>query len=54
MGHLFEVECCEKTSQWVLIWFIMAKEIRKGNGKGFGKARWHLFIKIMEIGKKGW
>jgi len=23
---------------WVFIWFIMAKEIGKGNGKGFGKA----------------
>jgi len=24
---------------WVFIWFVMAKEIRKGNGKFFGKAR---------------
>jgi len=22
---------------WAFIWFIMAKEISKGNGKGFGK-----------------
>jgi len=25
---------------WVFIWFIMAKEIGKGNEKGFGKVKW--------------
>jgi len=24
---------------WVFIWFIMAREIAKGNGKGFGKEK---------------
>jgi len=33
---------------WVIIWFIMAKEIRKGNEKGFGKAKWHFWQFIYE------
>ena len=33
---------------WVFIWFIMAKEIGKGNGKGFGKAKWNLLVFVYE------
>ena len=56
MGHLFQVEWLVETSQWVFIWFIMEKEIGKGNGKGFGKVRGIIgisFMKITEISRKG-
>ena len=39
MGHLFQVECWENILVWVFIWFIMAKEIGKGNEKGFWKGK---------------
>ncbi len=40
---------------WVFIGLLMAKEIGKGNGNGKGKMVFlaHLFIKIMEIRRKG-
>jgi len=37
----------------VFIWFIIAMEIGKGNGKVFGKEKWHLFMKIIENRRKG-
>ena len=40
MGHAFQTKYWETNILvWVFIWFIMAKEIGKGNGKGFGKAK---------------
>ena len=46
-----------KTSWWVSISVNMAKEIGKGNGKGIWKGKMeflaHLFMKIMEIRRKG-
>ena len=33
---------------WVFILVIMAKEIGKGNGKGFGKAKWNFWQFIYE------
>lgn len=38
MGHLFQAEWWEKEPSGMSLWFTIAKEIGKGNGKGFGKA----------------
>ena len=43
MGHLFQDECWEIHTSVGVHWFIMAKEIGKGNGKGFGKAKWNFW-----------
>ena len=40
MGHLFQAKCWAKHPSEGVHYFIMAKEIRKGNGKGFGKENW--------------
>lgn len=39
MGHVFQDECQEKHLSGCSFWFIMDKEIGKGNGKGFEKAK---------------
>lgn len=38
MGHIFQSEWWKKHPSACSLRFIMAKEIDKGNGKGFGKA----------------
>jgi len=38
MGQLFQAKCWENILAWVYICFIMAKEIGKSNGKGYGNA----------------
>ena len=38
MGHVFQVECWGKHTSRCSFRFIMAMEIGKGNGKGFGNA----------------
>ena len=43
MGHLFQAECWARHPSVGVHWFIMAKEIGKGNGKGFGKEKWHFW-----------
>ena len=56
MGYVFQTERWKKHPSgcsFVLLWL---KEIGKGNGKGFGKARdiyWLIFMKIKEIRRKG-
>ena len=37
-GHLFQAKCWAIHPSVGFHWFIMAKEIGNGNGKGFGKA----------------
>jgi len=39
MGDLFQAECWERHPSMGVHWFIMAKEIGKGNDKGFGKEK---------------
>ena len=41
MGHLFQVECWARHPNVGVHIAIMAKKIGKGNGKGFGKEKWH-------------
>ena len=48
MGHLFQDECWEKHHSGFSLRFIMAKEISKGNGKGFRKEKWHLLEFVYE------
>ena len=43
MGHLFQDECWEKHPSDGFHSFIIAKEICKGNGKGFGKSKWKFY-----------
>ena len=49
MRYIFQVEWWEKYPSGCHFGLLWLKEIVKGNGKGFGKAKrhyWHLFIKI--------
>jgi len=42
MGHVFQVEWWEKHPSGYSFRLLWLKEFGKGNGKGFGKAKWHL------------
>jgi len=56
MGHIFLAKCWEKHPRGLFIWFIMAKEIDKSNGKGFENAKRHLLAfylwKERKLGEK--
>jgi len=55
MGHIFQAEWWEKHPSVGVHWF-MAKEISKGNEKGFGKEKlhfWHIYLwKQWKLGGK--